>query len=88
MQKYKKQIDKKNSQIPFLYSVKQHDNLCKFFLPRWAKRGISPVPTKFVADWAAYPMSGLVNIYPDGSTRLETSGVWIWAKGSTSRMHR
>ncbi|KAG0611483.1 hypothetical protein M758_7G144100 [Ceratodon purpureus] len=41
---------------------------------KFVKRGISIVPVKFVASWAAQQFIALVNIYPDGSVGIHQSG--------------
>ncbi|CAM6125267.1 unnamed protein product [Calypogeia fissa] len=41
---------------------------------KWVKRGISVVPCKFLAYWEDQAQNALVNIYPDGSISLHTSG--------------
>jgi xanthine dehydrogenase/oxidase len=41
---------------------------------KWVKRGISIVPCKFLAYWESQTQNALVNVYPDGSISLHTSG--------------
>lgn len=41
---------------------------------RFIKRGISIVPVKFNATWEAQTHIALVNVYPDGSVSINSSG--------------